>query len=160
MKIDVSFFGMGWKHILGTAAVSASQRDGLTDKNMQGAPRGQESSNPVSQSLCRAGWRDAERVSIIGAVVILTLNTYCVASSKWLCLSEPSFLTGQMDLMTTMHITQGNCTYHWDLTRQVLSPVKGGNDGSHYYHFGIFHGTWHPFRCLALVMETSNPAWF
>ena len=64
-------------------------------------------------------------MNIIGAVVILSLNTYCVALSKLLCLSEPSFLTGQMDLMTTMHITQGNCTYHWDLMRQVLSPVKG-----------------------------------
>lgn len=53
------------------------------------------------------------------------LNTYCVALGELLCLSEPSFLTGQMDLMVTMHITQGNSTHHWDLPRQVRSPVRG-----------------------------------
>lgn len=74
VKIDASFFSMGWKHILGTAAVRASQKDGLTDKNMRGVPRGQERSTPAPQSICRSGWRDAEGVNIIGAVAIWTLT--------------------------------------------------------------------------------------
>lgn len=51
--------------------------------------------------------------------------TYCVALSKLVCFSEASSLTGQMDLTTTMHITQGNCESHWDHTCPVLSPVSG-----------------------------------
>lgn len=51
--------------------------------------------------------------------------SHCVALSKLLCLSEPSFLTDWMDLMITRHSTQGIREYHWDLPCQALSPVSG-----------------------------------